>query len=393
LVILGEIAHIIAERRDGPRGDQPMSVEERNRASNLMLLCQEHHQLVDSKPAAYSIERLRAMKTAHEQWVETRLGQGVDDPSVESPSTTDTLYSTLLPVEQMPRYIYGAPTSARFERDVTPQALPGRVTPFILHDSCLWAFQNLHNADGPFAASVDITRAERIPVDDWLKDADHERLVQQLLNRCLNKLTGHRGLHLDKEHHRYYFSVEEEGTKRTVAYRPLNKDSATRSVVWQPTRKSDGTPAKYWLHRAVGLHFLLLNRSEPRWVLSVRPELRVTADGVNPYPSKAIGRRVTKTKSRLFNYDLLGELQFWRDYLSDSRAHIVLRFTNEQILSIATSLLDGTVVWPGIPTEHDRPFQNVHFVDDLFSWAETTPDPNIEDPNDWDDDTDDFENE
>lgn len=293
----------------------------------------------------------------------------------------------------MPRYIYGAPTTARFERDIVPDPSPGRVTPFILHDARLWAFQNLHNPQGPFAASVDAQRAERHVLDDWLADADRERLVQQLLNRCLNKLTGHRGLHLDKEHHRYFFPAEEAGAKRTVTYRPLNKDTATRAVVWQPTRKSDGSAAKYWLHRAVSLHFLLLSRSQPRWALSIRPELRLSADGINPYPSKAIGRRVTKTKSRLFNYDLLGELQFWREYLSESRAHMVLRFTNEQILSIATSMLQGTVIWPGIPPEHDRPFQNVHFVDDLFSWAETTPDPNLEDPDDWDNDADDLEDD
>lgn len=206
----------------------------------------------------------------------------------------------------------------------------------------------------------------------------------------MNKLTGHRGLHLDKDHHRYFFPPEEEGTKRSVTYRPLNKASATRSVVWQPTRKSDGSAAMYWLHRSVNLRFILVGRSPSRWALSIRPELRVTADGIKPYRSEAIGRRVTRRKSRLFNYDLLGEIQFWRDFLSDSKPRMVLRFTDQQLLVITTSLLEGVVSWPGIPLEYSRPFQNVHFVDDLFSWAEANPDPKLEDPDDWDEGVDDL---
>jgi hypothetical protein len=38
-----------------------------------------------------------------------------------------------------------------------------------------------------------------------------------------------------------------------------------------------------------------------------------------PIDSAKIGGKVTRRKSRMFNYDLLEELQFWRDYLSDSR--------------------------------------------------------------------------
>ena len=37
---------------------------------------------------------------------------------------------------------------------------------------------------------------------------------------------------------------------------------------------------------------------------------------------------------------------------------------------ISTSLSNGQVRWPGIPAEHDMPFKNVEYVDDLFTWAE-----------------------
>ena len=37
-VILGEIAHIVAESPEGPRGDSPLPLVERNKYENLILL-------------------------------------------------------------------------------------------------------------------------------------------------------------------------------------------------------------------------------------------------------------------------------------------------------------------------------------------------------------------
>src|SRR5690349_339403 len=60
-----EVAHIIAESLDGPRGEFPLPLEERNRYENLILLCEEHHHVVDAQIATYSVERLRQMKYDH----------------------------------------------------------------------------------------------------------------------------------------------------------------------------------------------------------------------------------------------------------------------------------------------------------------------------------------
>ena len=130
--MLGEIAHIVAERRDGPRGLATLDDVERNRYSNLMLLCQEHHQLVDSQEGVYTVERLKAMKEAHEGWVQERLGAGVPDLEVVPEPVTDVLYSTLLPVERMPAASTGLTTDARLPSDVTGRAAPAIRVPIYL---------------------------------------------------------------------------------------------------------------------------------------------------------------------------------------------------------------------------------------------------------------------
>lgn len=40
--VVGEMAHIVAEKRRGPRGVDEISEEERNRHGNLVLLCATH---------------------------------------------------------------------------------------------------------------------------------------------------------------------------------------------------------------------------------------------------------------------------------------------------------------------------------------------------------------
>ena len=73
LVALGEMAHIVAESPDGPRGDSPLPPLERNRYANLILLCERHHALVDAQPATYTARRLHEMKREHEAWAESAL--------------------------------------------------------------------------------------------------------------------------------------------------------------------------------------------------------------------------------------------------------------------------------------------------------------------------------
>jgi hypothetical protein len=61
------VAHIIADEPGGPRGDVVLSPQLRAELSNLMLLCDPHHRLIDIEDVAgHSVERLRSMKTAHE---------------------------------------------------------------------------------------------------------------------------------------------------------------------------------------------------------------------------------------------------------------------------------------------------------------------------------------
>lgn len=64
--VLGEICHICAVRPDGPRYDPAQSAADRHGYENLILLCPNHHKVIDDDPEAYTVERVLKMKAEHE---------------------------------------------------------------------------------------------------------------------------------------------------------------------------------------------------------------------------------------------------------------------------------------------------------------------------------------
>jgi len=65
------IAHIIADRPTGPRGDAELSEKLKADISNLMLMCDEHHRLIDHEDVeGHPVQRLCEMKQKHEERVE-----------------------------------------------------------------------------------------------------------------------------------------------------------------------------------------------------------------------------------------------------------------------------------------------------------------------------------
>lgn len=65
----GDFAHIIPSSANGPRGAEDTGDYEIDSPENRILLCKEHHKLVDSDECHYPAALLRAMKRRHEDKV------------------------------------------------------------------------------------------------------------------------------------------------------------------------------------------------------------------------------------------------------------------------------------------------------------------------------------
>lgn len=64
--IMGAVCHIRAQNPGGKRYDAAQTPEERHGFDNLVLMCQNHHQVIDADERTYTVARLTEIKQAHE---------------------------------------------------------------------------------------------------------------------------------------------------------------------------------------------------------------------------------------------------------------------------------------------------------------------------------------
>ena len=370
-VVLGEIAHIVAQKKDGPRGKSPYPRDKIDSYDNLLLLCEKHHKLIDGQPQTYTVEKIRQMKEEHERWVAERLSKDKKFQHVHEPHqhVTDIVHSTLLPVTKIPLYVFRAPCTIKEDELAEHIDYPQKrsvMLPYIVREGFLITFTDLREVRNPFSKVIDQNDVRRAHARDWWRDPDKFRWYMTLLNRSLNKLTGRKGLNLDKEHSRYYFEPEEKGQVKTVTYQTLGKRKSSRQVAWRPEFRYKEGYKNYWEHLAVGLRFHYVDTLS--WCLSVRPERRFTRDGYESLTPKGTGSRSTSRKSHMYNIDVLEEVHFWREFLSGGSPRIVMNFGKQSII-IDNEMLSAEITWPGVPNDA-KAMKNIRHDDDLFSYIE-----------------------
>lgn len=103
------IAHIVADSPKGPRGDKDLSEKLKVDISNLMLICDKHHRLIDKgDEMGHTVSRLLEMKRKHEERIELLTGiqsekqseillYGANIGNHTSPLTYKTSSNTLVP--------------------------------------------------------------------------------------------------------------------------------------------------------------------------------------------------------------------------------------------------------------------------------------------------------
>lgn len=74
---LGEMAHIKGNKAGSNRYDPSQSDVERDSYENLILLCPNHHTLIDKREneIEYTVDLLHEMKSEHERYISNRLAQ------------------------------------------------------------------------------------------------------------------------------------------------------------------------------------------------------------------------------------------------------------------------------------------------------------------------------
>ena len=76
--VIGDICHIYALSPNGPRGQGGLTEDELNSIDNLILLCPNHHKVVDRQPETYTAELLKQWKEEHESNLNSQYPVGLN---------------------------------------------------------------------------------------------------------------------------------------------------------------------------------------------------------------------------------------------------------------------------------------------------------------------------
>ena len=361
---LAEMAHMIAYADDGPRADPSLPKEDRNKASNLILLCPTHHSLVDKFEYQFNVHVLREMKLQHErQFNSSSFGK-------ETPKLVkEPLHASLLPLTHLPLAVFGADTqyTKRNIRDLfdvlNNQAEKSILFAFELRDKKLYTFHDLRHNDNPFRGTYDQSTVESWKSTDLWASPDEHGLYVALLNRALRDLLFKKGVAYDDRHYRYYFMPGMAELKRKFAYISLSGRQTKKSIVSNPITRATGRPKSYWVHLAANLSFQHV--ASRQWVLTIRPERHLTRDGLKPYVHSSIGRTITRIKSTMYNWQYLQEIQLWREFITSAQPRQILEFGKQSIV-IENNLLKEGIEWLGIPDDQ-RNFVFQEHPEDLFT--------------------------
>lgn len=80
--VVGEECHIVSAASNGPRFESKFPADSIDAVENLVLLCATDHKMIDDQFETYTANEIRSIKQEHEKWVEDKLEDKSNPPSV-----------------------------------------------------------------------------------------------------------------------------------------------------------------------------------------------------------------------------------------------------------------------------------------------------------------------
>lgn len=126
---LGEQAHIVGEKDDAPRGEGPLTAEERDSYHNLILLCPNHHTEIDKNEADWPVERLYLIKSTHELWVTETLSETIDHVKLANQAAISAIIDSAVDYCDLEKW-HGWTSFALSPNQSWPKELPDAIWEF-----------------------------------------------------------------------------------------------------------------------------------------------------------------------------------------------------------------------------------------------------------------------
>lgn len=139
---VGKVAHICAASPGGPRFDPTMTDKERGSASNLIYLCGDHHDAIDSQTSHHSRAFLEKAKKDHEALLDRAMAYAIGELGFERLETvcsymvsisgvSDSVGPVAIPMGVLDKMETNSLTAASGHRIAVGLAASGEVARFI----------------------------------------------------------------------------------------------------------------------------------------------------------------------------------------------------------------------------------------------------------------------
>jgi transcriptional regulator with XRE-family HTH domain len=271
-------------------------------------------------------------------------------PQADPDVVSERLYCNLLPVEQIPSYIYTAPIAPSLYRtraDGT-EAMPTKqelkdairaaqeaaqiahpfVPAFRRMDDRIFTFHDLESPDGPFATVISSDEVEVIRAGEFLRDEDERKILISLLNMAIDRHATRIGLTIDPTKQRRYFFPPKDGGANILWWIPKSR-KAPRTVAKPCMKEGEIT---FWRHQAAYLRMLFLAN---KLYLQITPTWVITENGVTVSGGPRVGKLIIKWTGPERNLQILYHIRFWTSVLRRGRGPISIR-AGDQRIEIAT---------------------------------------------------------
>lgn len=271
-------------------------------------------------------------------------------PQADPDVVPERLYCNLLPVEQLPKYVYTVPIAKALRRvraDGT-EALPtkqqikdavrsaqeeaGVERPFtpafrVVEDRVI-TFHDLESPDGPLAPVIEDEDIEVILTTELLRDEDGRKLVVSLLNMAIARHANRVELVIDETKPGRFFFPSKDNGPNVITWKP-KKTRASRTVA-KPCSQ-DGR-VLFWRHLGAYLRMLFLAN---KFYLQITPTWVITEDGSRVRGGPQVGRLVIKWTAPERNLHVLYHIRFWTTVLRTRPGPISIR-AGDQRMEIST---------------------------------------------------------
>jgi TIR domain-containing protein len=258
-------------------------------------------------------------------------------PDADPDSIQERLYCNLLPVDQIPKYIFVAPIAHRLRKNKRDDSsMPSKsqlrdeihqlqnekgaktwLPAFRLYGDYLVTFHDLESPECILREIVETDGIEPCQPNDFIAEPSQLKLLISLLNMSLNRHLYRQGLRTDGARLDRYFFPPQEGREQIIEWIPAQK-RAKRTVTKPYLRNGqrDG-----WMHHACSIKTVYL---ASRFYIQLDPTRVLSDDGFHVRGGPDVGRIVVRWLGQERNMHVLYNVRFWTFILHKGPGPIVV---------------------------------------------------------------------